>query len=179
MKVALQSGLQLDNLDRLTDYQSKQLRCKGCENLCIVTKFLFAGGNSYYSGNKCEKVFTNKGKATVHGENLYQYKNELLNACVVEQPAAPRCIIGIPRVLNMFENLPFWSALLRGCGIEVVLSAPSTMKMYEKGLGTIMSDSICFPAKLVHGHIFDLAERKVERIFFRWLSMNGLNTRTP
>jgi len=166
MKVVLQSGLQLDNFDRLTDYQSKQLRCKGCENLCIVTKFLFAGGNSYYSGNKCEKVFINKGKATVHGENLYQYKNELLNACVVEQPASPRCIIGIPRVLNMFENLPFWSALLRGCGIEAVLSAPSTMKMYEKGLGTIMSDSICFPAKLVHGHIFDLAERKIDRIFF-------------
>ena len=66
----------------------------------------------------------------------------------------------------MFENLPFWSALLRGCGIEVVLSAPSTTKMYEKGLGTIMSDSICFPAKLVHGHIYDLAERKVERIFY-------------
>ena len=166
MKYALQSGLQLDNLDRLIDYQSKQLRCKGCENLCIVTKFSFSGGNSYYSGNKCENVFTNKGKAIVRGENLYRYKNELLNACVVEQPAAPRHIIGIPRVLNMFENLPFWSALLRGCSIEVVLSAPSTTKMYEKGLGTIMSDSICFPAKLVHGHIFDLAERKVERIFF-------------
>jgi len=166
MKVALQSGLQLDNLDRLTEYQSKQLRCKGCENLCIVTKFTFAGGNSYYSGNKCEKVFTNKGKVSERGENLYQYKNELLNACVIEQPASPRCIIGIPRVLNMFENLPFWSALLRGCGIEVVLSAPSTTKMYEKGLGTIMSDCICFPAKLVHGHIYDLAERKVERIFY-------------
>jgi predicted nucleotide-binding protein (sugar kinase/HSP70/actin superfamily) len=162
----MKSGLQLDQLDRLTDYQSKQLRCKGCENFCIVTKFAFAGGNSYYSGNKCEKAFTNKGKADRQGENLYRFKNELLNACVVEQPAAPRHIIGIPRVLNMFENLPFWSALLRGCGIEVVLSAPSTMKMYEKGLGTIMSDSICFPAKLVHGHICDLAERKVERIFY-------------
>ena len=166
MNDELQSGLQLDNLDRLTEYRSKQLRCKGCENLCIVTKFTFAGGNAYHSGNKCENVFTNKGKASVRGENLYQYKNELLHACVMEQPAAPRCVIGIPRVLNMFENLPFWSALLRGCDIEIVLSAPSTTKMYEKGLGTIMSDSICFPAKLVHGHIFDLAERKVERIFF-------------
>ncbi len=162
----LKSGLQLDKLDQLTDYQSKQLRCKGCENLCVVTKFTFASGNSYYSGNKCEKVFTNKGKATEQGENLYQYKNELLNGCVVEQPAAPRHVVGIPRVLNMFENLPFWSALLRGCGIEIILSAPSTMKMYEKGLGTIMSDSICFPAKLVHGHIYDLAERRVERIFY-------------
>ena len=166
MNNVLQSGLQLDKIDRLTGYQSKQLRCKGCENLCIVTKFTFAGGNPYYSGNKCEKVFTNKGKATKRGENLYQYKNELLNACVMEQPASPRCVIGIPRVLNMFENLPFWSALLCGCSIGVVLSAPSTTKMFEKGLGTIMSDSICFPAKLVHGHIYDLAERKVERIFY-------------
>ena len=161
-----QSSLQLDNLAGLTDYRNRQLRCKGCENLCIVTKFTFASGQSYYSGNKCEKIFTNTGKATVQGENLYRYKNELLDGCMVEQPVAPRHVIGIPRVLNMFENLPFWSALLRGCGIEVVLSAPSTTKMYEKGLGTIMSDSICFPAKLVHGHIYDLAERKVERIFY-------------
>ena len=160
-----QSTLQLDRLDQLINYQSKQLRCKGCENLCVVTKFIFSGGKSYYSGNKCEKVFTNKGKAIVQGENLYRYKNELLNNSVVEQPIAPRHVIGIPRVLNMFENLPFWSALLRGCNIEVVLSPPSTMQIYEKGLGTIMSDSICFPAKLVHGHIYDLAERKVERIF--------------
>jgi len=160
------SGLQLDNIDSRHDYQSKQLRCKGCENLCVVTKFTFTGGASFYSGNKCEKMFTNKGKATVHGENLYRYKNELLNACVIEQPTAPRHIIGIPRVLNMFDNLPFWSALLRECGVKTVLSAPSTMKIYEKGLGTIMSDSICFPAKLVHGHIYDLVERGVERIFF-------------
>ena len=151
--------MQLDCLDSLLEYESKQLRCKGCENVCIVTKFTFSGGNSFFSGNKCEKLFTNKGQSSVRGENIFQYKNDLLNACVIEQPASPRHVIGIPRVLNMFENLPFWSTLLRGCGIEVVLSAPSTMKMYEKGLGTIMSDSICFPAKLVHGHIYDLAER--------------------
>ena len=164
--ITIKSGLQLDNLERLTDYQSKQLRCKGCENLCTVTKFTFSGGNSYYSGNKCEKTFSNKGKAPVRGENIYQYKNELLNQCVVEQPVSPRHVVGIPRVLNIYENLPFWSALLRGCNIEVVLSAPSTMKMYEKGLGTIMSDCICFPAKLVHGHIYDLAERGVQRILY-------------
>ena len=161
-----QSGLQLCGLDRLNDYQSLQLRCKGCENRCVVTKFTFAGGSVFFSGNKCERLFTNKGKAVVHGENIFQYKNDLLNACAVEQPAVPRHVIGIPRALNMFDNLPFWSALLRGCGMEVVLSAPSTMQIYEKGIGTIMSDSICFPAKLVHGHIYDLAERGVERIFY-------------
>ena len=165
-KIENHSGLQLDSLERLTDYQSRQLRCKGCENLCTVTKFTFAGNNLFHSGNKCEKVFTSKGNAVVAGENIFGYKNDLLNACVVEQPAAPRHVIGIPRVLNMFDNLPFWSALLRACNIEVVLSAPSTINMYEKGLGTIMSDSICFPAKLVHGHIYDLAGRGVQRIFY-------------
>ncbi|MDR2040439.1 MAG: acyl-CoA dehydratase activase [Bacteroidales bacterium] len=160
------SRLQLDQIDQLTEFQSKQLRCKGCENQCVVTRFKFQSGNAYYSGNKCEKVFTNKGNAAVPGFNLYQYKNELLNKCVRKPSGTPRHVIGIPRVLNMFENLPFWSTLLRKCGMEVVLSSPSTVMMYEKGLGTIMSDSICFPAKLVHGHIYDLAERKVERIFY-------------
>lgn len=160
------SSLQLTNLDSLIDYRSRQLRCKGCNNLCTVTKFVFASGNSYYAGNKCEKVFGNKGAMSVMGENMYLYKNELLEACVAAQPVSPRLTVGIPRALNMFENLPFWSTLLRGCGIETVLSAPSTMQMFEKGLGTIMSDSICFPAKLFHGHIYDLAERKVGRIFY-------------
>ncbi|MDR1667839.1 MAG: acyl-CoA dehydratase activase-related protein [Bacteroidales bacterium] len=170
------SGLQLDRLESLIEYKSRQLRCKGCENLCMVTKFTFANGNSYYSGNKCEKIFTNKGDITRRGINLYQYKNEWLNACGGKDVDHPHCVMGIPRVLNMFENLPFWSALLRGCGMEVVLSAPSTMQMYEKGLGTIMSDSICFPAKLVHGHIFDLAERGVQRIFYPMVIYEKLET---
>ncbi len=161
-----QSGLQLDRIDELSAYDSKQLRCKGCENLCVVTKFIFQNGNSYYSGNKCEKVFSNKGKSSTQGANLYQYKNELLSKYASVALDNPKHVIGIPRVLNIFENLPFWSTLLTECGIGVVLSSPSTTKVYEKGLGTIMSDSICFPAKLVHGHIYDLAELKVQRIFF-------------
>ncbi|MDR1673565.1 MAG: acyl-CoA dehydratase activase-related protein [Bacteroidales bacterium] len=160
------SALQLDNLDRLTDYQSKQLRCKGCENLCVVTKFMFPNGNTYFSGNKCEKVFTNKGNTAVQGVNLYHFRNDLLYASVGATRSQPHCVVGIPRVLNMFENLPFWSALLRGCNMEVALSPPSTMPIYEKGLGTIMSDSICFPAKLVHGHIYALADLGVDRIFY-------------
>ena len=158
-------GLQLDQINSLTDFQSKQLRCRGCENVCVVTRFTFRNNNTYYSGNKCEKVFSNKGGSALSGANLYQYKNELLMNVGTCQ-GTPRYTIGIPRVLNMFENLPFWNALLTGCGMQVVLSSPSTMKTYEKGMGTIMSDSICFPAKLVHGHIYDLAERKVERIFY-------------
>jgi predicted nucleotide-binding protein (sugar kinase/HSP70/actin superfamily) len=176
------SNLQLDSIDHLTDYKSRQLRCKGCENMCAVTKFTFRNGNSYYSGNKCENVFSNRAEASIQGTNLYRYKNELLMNYTGPQPEKPLCTVGIPRVLNMFENFPFWSVLLRGCGIEVVLSAPSTVSVYEKGLGTIMSDSICFPAKLVHGHIYDLAGRKVDRIFYpmviyeRMEDKNAVNT---
>jgi predicted nucleotide-binding protein (sugar kinase/HSP70/actin superfamily) len=159
------SGLQLAQLEQLSGYRSKQLRCKGCENCCVVSKFIFQNGNSYYSGNRCENVFTNKGKSSVQGANLYRYKNELL-AAYISTVRKPRHIIGIPRALNMYENFPFWSVLLCECGIQVVSSAPSTVQMYEKGLGTIMSDSICFPAKLVHGHIYDLAERQVNRILY-------------
>ncbi|MEA4916909.1 acyl-CoA dehydratase activase-related protein [Proteiniphilum sp.] len=80
--------------------------------------------------------------------------------------ASDRTRIGIPRVLNMFENYPFWHTLLAECGFEVVLSPESTTKMYQKGVGSVMSDNICFPAKLVHGHIIALAEQKVDRIFY-------------
>ncbi|MDR2475761.1 MAG: acyl-CoA dehydratase activase-related protein, partial [Bacteroidales bacterium] len=75
-------------------------------------------------------------------------------------------VIGIPRILNMFENFPFWETLFTACGFTVEISRRSTMKMYERGLSSVMSDNICFPAKLAHGHIIDLIEKKVDRIFF-------------
>ena len=73
--------------------------------------------------------------------------------------------IGIPRVLNMYENYPFWHTLFTECGFEVVLSPESNMELYQKGISSVMSDNICFPAKLVHGHIIWLIEAKVDRFF--------------
>lgn len=144
-------------------YTSRMTVCKGCENQCTVTQFRFENGNRYYSGNKCEKVFSNAGTKVAKGINMYEEKYRLL----FDRPAIMngRMRIGIPRALGMYEDYPFWHALFSECGIEVVLSDPSTMKLYEKGIATVMADNICFPAKLANGHIFNLIEKRVDRIF--------------
>lgn len=158
--------LLLENINDVDRHKKKQLICKGCENHCTISRFEFDNGNVFFGGNKCERIFSSKGKTGEKGFNLLRYKNNLLfgNAATVRADF-DRLTIGIPRALNMYENFPFWSTLLTQCGVSVVLSEPSTMALYEKGMGTVMSDNICFPAKLVHGHIFDLAEKKVDRIF--------------
>ncbi len=157
----------LANLQENQLFTDKQIQCKGCENFCNITKFTFSNQNIYFSGNKCEKVFTNKGIQQQKGFNVFAYKHSLLFDRIEKNILAkPLLNIGIPRVLNTYENFPFWFTLFSECNIQVTLSAPSTMELYEKGMGTIMSDSICFPAKLVHGHIIDLAEKKVDRIFY-------------
>ena len=159
----------LENLDDLLDYQTKEIQCKGCENNCNISKFTFTNDNVFFSGNKCEKYFFNKGSHKEKGTNLFDFKYKLLfeKSPVKEQKSPPPLpVIGIPRVLNMFENYPFWQKLFADCGIKHELSDPSTVAQFEKGLGSVMSDSICFPAKNVHGHIINLIEKKVDRIFF-------------
>ena len=161
MKVPLQ------NFAIMQPYTAEQLPCEGCENKCVVHRFSFENGNSYYSGNKCEKVYTNKGNSSGKGANIYHYKNNSVFKNIAATDKSEKTYtIGIPRILNMYENYPFWNTLFTNCGINVRLSRRSTMKMYERGLSTVMSDNICFPAKLAHGHIFDLIEKKVDRIFF-------------
>ncbi|MDR1415968.1 MAG: acyl-CoA dehydratase activase-related protein [Prevotellaceae bacterium] len=158
--------LLLENINEVDKHKKKQLICKGCENHCTINRFEFGNGNVFFGGNKCERIFSSKGKIGEKGFNLLRYKYDLLfgNAVTVRADF-DTLTIGIPRALNVYENFPFWSTLLTQCGANVVLSSPSTMALYEKGMGTVMSDNICFPAKLVHGHIFDLAEKKVDRIF--------------
>lgn len=159
----------LESLSELQKHTIDQSYCKGCENNCIVNKFSFENGNTFFSGNKCEKIYTNKGENFEKGKNHYNYKYAqlLLKNKTELKPALP--VIGIPRVLNMFENLPFWNTFLSECGFKVELSGRSTFTMYERGLGTVMSDNICFPAKLVHGHIFDLVNKNVDRIFMPYV----------
>ncbi len=147
--------------------ETKELQCKGCSNQCAVLRFRFENGNMCYAGNKCEKVFFSKNAAAVKGYNAFEWKNQLLFDRPVERTdIAEGKKIGIPRVLNMFENYPFWHSLFTHCGFEVVLSPESTYPLYQKGVGSIMSDNICFPAKLVHGHILALADQQVDRIFY-------------
>jgi predicted CoA-substrate-specific enzyme activase len=155
-----------DNLKSINEYTTKNIQCRGCENNCRISKFTFWNENDFFSGNKCEKFFFNKGSEKVKGYNLFDFKNNLLVERPTKTNAFPKLTLGIPRVLNFYENFPFWNTLFNGCGINVELSDASTMPLYEKGLGTVMSDSICFPAKVVHGHIYNLVEKKVDRIFY-------------
>ena len=158
----------LDNLQEANDYERKQLTCKGCENLCTITRLKFKDAKSFYTGNKCERIFSNKGiSERKYGMDITQKKLSLL----FDRPLAPasdeiKGVIGIPRVLNMYQNFPFWATILVECGYRVQLSSPSSMVISDKGSGTVMSDNICFPAKIANGHIYDLIESKVDRIFY-------------
>lgn len=158
-----QNETSLDELSGRASYTTRQRQCHGCENNCFITTYTFANGNRYHSGNRCERMFTNRGTIQ-QGMNAYAYKLDLLfnRPCELE---SPRAVIGIPRCLNMYEEYPFWHTLFSSCNIQVVLSAPSTFAKYEEKAKLVMSDNICFPAKLVHSHIQDLIDRKVERIF--------------
>lgn len=149
-----------------SDFSKKEISCKGCENQCRVLKLKFSNGNSFYTGNRCERYFSNNAYAECKGKNLIQEQIRLLFDRNMEPENEPIFTYGIPRCLNMYENFPFWAAFLTRCGFRVVLSSVSNFKLYKKGISTVMSENICFPAKLVHGHIFDLAEKKVDRIFY-------------
>lgn len=153
-------------LKNTEEFITDSVMCKGCENTCMVTCFVFSGNKKFYSGNKCEKTFSSKGKMAKTGTNLFDWKyKKLFQRSKIEKEKSI-LTLGIPRVLNIYENYPFWHALFSACNINVELSSPSSLIIYEKGRGTVMSDSICYPAKLTHGHIIDLAERKVDRIFY-------------
>lgn len=152
-------------------FTTRLMQCKGCENHCTVCRYTFDNGNTYYSGNKCETIFSNKGHDAVKGENIYDIKYRLLfdnrHSSPSHQPGLPK--IGIPRALNMYEDYPFWHTLFTACGIEVILSDASTFSKYEEALPTVMSDNICFPAKLAHSHIRNLIEKRVDRIFMPYV----------
>ncbi|HEJ83765.1 MAG TPA: CoA activase, partial [Desulfobacteraceae bacterium] len=131
-----------------------------------VTRLQFDNGKVFYSGNRCDRIFSNGGSSGARGFNLTRYKEKLLFDRPRKGDDRPKAVIGIPRVLNMYENFPFWCTIFVELGFEVRLSSTSSARLYEKGSGTIMSDSICFPAKMVHGHIMDLMEKGVDRIFY-------------
>lgn len=144
-------------------FTSRLLNCHGCENNCLVTTYRFKGEKRYFSGNRCEKVFSNSGEKTRAGANIYAYKYER----IFQQSQNTSGIrIGLPRCLNMYEDYPFWQTLFSKAGFEVVLSDDSDYRRYEADARMVMSDNICFPAKVVHSHITDLVEKKVDRIFF-------------
>lgn len=157
-------SVSIDELLKKVNYTTRQLHCKGCQNQCTVQCYQFDGTRKYYSGNRCEKVFFNGSSARVKGKDAYKQKVELLFSRKSEL-SSPRLVIGIPRVLNMYEEYPFWHTLFTSCGIDVRLSSPSDYASYEKTARLVMSDNICFPAKLVHSHIEELFKSGVDRVF--------------
>ena len=165
----------LNDILNSNQYSSTYETCPGCENHCTVRLFHFANGNTFYSGNNCEKIYSNRTDSTRKGINLFAEKYKLLFQCEANTKNSHFSIlnsqlkIGIPRALGIYENYPFWHALFSHCGIKVVLSQPSTNTLYERGIHTVMADNICFPAKLMHGHIYNLITRGVDRIFYPYV----------
>ena len=155
------------NLTELNDcYCTTNLtRCKMCTNHCLLTIHKFKDGERFISGNRCDNPLGKLKKNSA--PNMYEYKyNRLFSYVPLEPSQAPRGEIGIPRVLNIYDSYPFWFTLLTALGFRVVISDDSSKKLYEKGIDTITSDSICYPAKLVHGHIINLIEKGIKRIFY-------------
>jgi len=157
--------LPLSEVDSFT-VKTSNARCGRCGNNCLLTISKFADGSRYITGNRCEKgagIETEKSDLP----NLYKIKTDLLfNRPSLPENEAKRGIIGIPRVLNMYENYPFWHAFFSKLGFRVVLSPPTDKDMYQSGMDTISSDTACYPAKVVHGHIKWLVENGIKRIFY-------------
>ena len=165
-KAIIKEDFNLDNIENIGKYDVKFTVCRGCENHCKVSRLKFENGNIFFTGNRCERVFSNKGTKTERGQNLVQYKYDLLFDRELKPNGEIKQKIGIPRALNMFENFPFWTTLFTETGFEVVLSDKTSETTAHIASGTLMSDNICFPAKITNGHILNLINQDVDRIFY-------------
>ncbi len=160
-------GTNLITPEKLADFsfKSRQLNCGGCTAKCSLTMITFSDGHKFISGNRCEKGagITKKEEAPC----LYEYKYKLIRSLADKgAPEKPIATIGIPLVLGYYDQLAFWTAFFHRLGFATQLSAESTRDLYFKGQHTIPSDTVCYPAKLAHGHIVDLLEKNVDVIFY-------------
>ncbi len=147
--------------------RSTNRRCEGCTNQCLLTIHVFSDGERFTTGNRCEKANGAAKQSREHLPNLMEYKNKrTFQYRPLSTEQAFRGDIGIPRVLNLYENYPFWFTLFTKLGFRVILSSPSNKQLFERGMETVPSESTCYPAKLCHGHIIDLIERGVDTIFY-------------
>ncbi|MFR7992701.1 MAG: acyl-CoA dehydratase activase-related protein, partial [Lachnospiraceae bacterium] len=157
--------LPIDQINDL-EFETTMARCKGCTNSCLLTINTFSGNRKFITGNRCERGLGQpKNKEQI--PNLFEYKLEHLFAYQpLEKEKAPRGEVGIPRVLNMYENYPFWHTFFTELGYRVVLSPVSNRKIYELGIESIPSESECYPAKLAHGHVSWLIRKGLKYIFY-------------
>ncbi|MDD8049611.1 MAG: acyl-CoA dehydratase activase-related protein [Thomasclavelia sp.] len=157
--------LSLEELDRF-NFTSDIRRCQKCTNHCLLTVSKFNDGSEHISGNRCERG-ANLPPKSKSLPNLYDYKyRRVFQYRSLTEDEATRGTVGIPRVLNMYENYPFWHTLFTDLKFRVVLSPRSSKQVYEKGIESIPSESVCYPAKLVHGHIESLIEKGIKYIFY-------------
>ena len=159
------SMLSIDEINSLT-FDTELSRCQKCTNHCLLTINHFSGNRKYITGNRCERgLGEEKKKDDV--PNLFAYKNRRIFAYPpLSREEAVRGTAGIPRVLNMYENYPFWATFFKALKFRVLLSPQSTRKIYEMGIDSIPSESECYPAKLAHGHVSWLIDKKVDFIFY-------------
>ena len=158
------SMLSFDEIENL-EYSSSTIRCQGCSNKCMLTINKFSGGRNYISGNRCEKGL-GSSKPNENAPNMFEYKKNLIfNYSPLSEKDAIRGSIGIPRILNMYENYPFWATFFKELKFRTVLSPFSSREIYELGMETIPSESECYPAKLAHGHIQWLINQGITTIF--------------
>lgn len=149
-------------------HNAKSTVCKGCANNCHLTVNTFSGGEKYISGNQCQKGLGIKNSDDL--PNVYDYKRRYLQS--LKPQKGSRGTIGIPMALSMYELAPFWHEFFTKLGFEVRFSAISTRRTYEKGQFTIPSDTACYPAKIMHGHIIELIEKGIKNIFYPALTYN-------
>lgn len=170
-KSSLKDNGSLLTLDELKNFTVKMstARCGLCSNLCQLTVNQFSDGKKHITGNRCERGL-GLPKANVGMPNLYAFKNNrVFQTRILENPKGT---VGIPRVLNMYEDFPFWEAFFNTIGYQAVLSSHSTKQIFEKGMESIPSESVCYPAKLVHGHIEDLVQKNTDVIFYPCIPYN-------
>ena len=148
------------------EYSTSMTKCHGCTNNCRLTINKFSGGRRFITGNRCERGL-GKEKTNTDIPNLYEYKMErYFGYEPLSEEKATRGTVGIPRVLNMYENYPFWFTFFNELGFRVLLSPPSNRKIYELGIESIPSESECYPAKLAHGHVEWLIKQGIQFIFY-------------
>lgn len=159
--------IKLEELKRFT-HKSTSTKCGLCQNKCNITINEFSSGKRYISGNRCENPIR---KERIKGlPNLYEFKREYLSKYNYHK--GEKCVVGLPKVLNYYDTMPFWFAFFKELGFTVKTSGDSTRELYRKGQHTIPSDTVCYGGKLVHGHIMDLIEKKVDVIFYPCMSYN-------
>ena len=155
------------------EHTSRATTCRGCQNNCRLTVNTFSGGRKFISGNRCEKALGTASGSVAETDNLYKFKRELITGlCKDDSPQSGAPSIGIPLTLGIYETAPLWHGIFTALGFDVRFSKMSTRETYERGQFTIPSDTACYPAKLMHGHVQELIEDGVNLIFYPCITYN-------